>query len=368
MVMNMKSITALFLFSLLQVIVFAQPCLPDGITFTTQAQIDSFQINYPNCTEIEGDVYIFGEIWNLHGLSVVTSIGGHLRISNNDTLLTLNGLESLTTIGGSLTIGLYDWGWNLSLTSIASLSSLDSIGGGISISANLNLISLVGLEGITTLQGLGIHFNNSLVNLQGLENITHIQGELAIAENASLTSLIELENIVSIDGMLSIEGNASINSLTGLHNIDAGSITDLWIGGNVSLSSCEVQSICDYLVSPNGFFYIDNNASGCNSQAEVEEACESVSVNELQIALECIASPNPFTTYTTFEYTLGKPSTVTISTFNPQGQLIEKIVQEQPKGEQKIHWNAEGLPSGMYYFRIQAGETVGGGKMVKIDQ
>ena len=33
-------------------------CLPEGITFTTQEQIDNFQTNYPGCTEIEGDVYI----------------------------------------------------------------------------------------------------------------------------------------------------------------------------------------------------------------------------------------------------------------------------------------------------------------------
>ena len=38
--------------------VLSQPCLPDGITFNTQAQIDSFQILHPNCTEIEGDVII----------------------------------------------------------------------------------------------------------------------------------------------------------------------------------------------------------------------------------------------------------------------------------------------------------------------
>jgi hypothetical protein len=36
-------------------ITFSQGCLPEGITFTTQAQIDSFQIDYPGCTEIEGD-------------------------------------------------------------------------------------------------------------------------------------------------------------------------------------------------------------------------------------------------------------------------------------------------------------------------
>ena len=36
--------------------IYAQPCLPEGITFTTQSQMDSFPILYPNCTEIEGDV------------------------------------------------------------------------------------------------------------------------------------------------------------------------------------------------------------------------------------------------------------------------------------------------------------------------
>ena len=50
----------------------AQPCLPEGITFSTQAEIDSFQINYPSCTEIEGDVTIEGwDIANINGLNVL---------------------------------------------------------------------------------------------------------------------------------------------------------------------------------------------------------------------------------------------------------------------------------------------------------
>jgi hypothetical protein len=58
---------------------FAQPCLPQGITFTTQEQIDNFQTNHPNCTEIEGDVIIGGDdITNLDGLSVLTAVGGFL--------------------------------------------------------------------------------------------------------------------------------------------------------------------------------------------------------------------------------------------------------------------------------------------------
>ncbi len=58
---------------------FSQPCLPSGITFTTQEQIDNFQSIYPNCTEIEGDMIIEGnDITNLEGLSVLTAIGGFL--------------------------------------------------------------------------------------------------------------------------------------------------------------------------------------------------------------------------------------------------------------------------------------------------
>ena len=59
--------------------IMAQPCLPEGITFTTQAQIDNFQTNFPNCTEIEGDVIIEGnDITNLNGLNVLNSTGGFL--------------------------------------------------------------------------------------------------------------------------------------------------------------------------------------------------------------------------------------------------------------------------------------------------
>jgi len=50
--------------------------------------------------------------------------------------------------------------------------------------------------------------------------------------------------------------------------------------------------------------------------------------------------------------------------FNSQGQQVDEIKQKQPKGEQQVQWNAVGLPPGMYYFRIQAGDPVGGGKMV----
>ena len=243
-------------------------CLPEGITFTTQAQIDSFQINYPECSKIYGNVTIAGsDITNLNGLNILTYIGGDLRFHNNDELTSLEGLDNVTSIGG----GLY------------------------------------------------------------------------IFDNDGITNLI------------------------GLDNIDATSIDSLFIYDNLSLTECEIHSICSYLSIPSGISTIYNNSPGCNSRQEVEEACDTLSIGEIYFTDFLTVSPNPFTLTTTLTYTLDKPSSVTIAIFNPQGQLIEKIEQKQTKGKQRVQWNAEGLPAGMYYFRIQTGEMVGGGKMVKMD-
>lgn len=89
----------------------SQGCLPEGITFTTQAQIDNFQANFPGCTELEVDVHIFSyffqndKITNLNGLDELNSIGSDLIILSNYSLNNLTGLEGLTSIGGDLTIG-----------------------------------------------------------------------------------------------------------------------------------------------------------------------------------------------------------------------------------------------------------------------
>ena len=66
---------------------FSQSCLPEGIEFTTQGQIDHFQMNFPDCSEIEGDVLIRGYyITNLDSLDVLTSVEGDLEISHNANL------------------------------------------------------------------------------------------------------------------------------------------------------------------------------------------------------------------------------------------------------------------------------------------
>ena len=325
---------------ILQAMLFSQSCLPEGITFLSQNEIDAFQTNYPNCTEIEGDVTISGpDITNLAGLNVVTSIGGDLTIRSqwNAPLTSLTGLDNLVSIGGGLKIES-----NFNLTSLTGLDNVTSIGGGLKIKSNCNLTSLTGLDNVTyigdyiritnndsltNLSGLdnvtflggyllmwvnpaltnltgldnvtsiGGHIligsNDFLTSLTGLDNVTSIGGYLMIDNNNALTSLSGLNNVISIGGELEITSNDSLTSLTGLDNIDAGSISDLRILDNISLSTCEVQSVCDYLASPNGYIYIEYNATGCNSQAEVEEACDAFWVPKIYFEPEFSIYPNP---------------------------------------------------------------------------
>jgi hypothetical protein len=328
----MKKLYILLITPVLVNSALAQSCLPSGIEFTTQAQIDSFQINYPNCTQVEGkvDIWLLGQnsdITNLNGLSVLTSIGGRLIIRYNDSLPSLAGLANLTTTGQLLIHH------NNSLTSLSGLANLTSIGGwSLEISSNALMTSLTGLEGLTS-----------------------ISGNLTIDYNGSLTTLTGLQNVKSIGGMLDIEGNTVLTSLAGLDSIDAGSITDLTISGNYSLSTCEVHSICDYLASPNGTVYFVGNAPGCNTQQEVENACAALGVESLNPGSSFNIHPNPASDEISVS---GLPvnSEVRILDLTGKQMMTEKTLNTITT------FDIQNLPQGVYIFR----NTLGIRKIVKM--
>jgi hypothetical protein len=328
--------------------VFSQGCLPEGIMFTTQAQIDSFQINYPNCTEIEGVVFINHwsgptDISNLNGLNVLTSIGGDFYITNNPLLKNLSGLEGLTSIGGQLRID-----YNDSLTSIGALMNLSSIGDDLSIDGNLALTSITGLENISAIQGdLVIDENLALSSMAGLAGLTSIGGNLYIGYCSSLTNLTGLENLASIGYSLYIYYNSALTSLTGINNIDGGSIHELHIYNNDNLSVCDVESICDFLSNPPQIIYILNNAPGCNNQAEVEDACGIIGVEEISHNSGFSIYPNPSTSQITIETPVAHPR-CRASIISLTGQ--ELIVREVTEPRTVV--DISHLPAGVYFVKM----------------
>ncbi|MBN2280289.1 MAG: T9SS type A sorting domain-containing protein [Candidatus Marinimicrobia bacterium] len=71
------------------------------------------------------------------------------------------------------------------------------------------------------------------------------------------------------------------------------------------------------------------------------------------------AYPNPFNPTTTIKYSLAKDSHVLLSIYDSNGNLIENIVNEQKEvGYHQINWNASGLPSGVYFYKLVTSDFV----------
>ena len=67
--------------------------------------------------------------------------------------------------------------------------------------------------------------------------------------------------------------------------------------------------------------------------------------------------PNPFNSQTEISYVVSRPGRVTLEIFDILGRRIEAITNEnQQAGYHKIAWDATGLPSGVYFYRISDGE------------
>ena len=66
--------------------------------------------------------------------------------------------------------------------------------------------------------------------------------------------------------------------------------------------------------------------------------------------------PNPFNPTTNIKYSIANRKFVELKIYNVLGQEIQTLVnEEKPSGNYQIEFNAANLPSGVYFYRIQAG-------------
>ncbi len=75
--------------------------------------------------------------------------------------------------------------------------------------------------------------------------------------------------------------------------------------------------------------------------------------------------PNPFNPTTEIRYALPRDSYVRIEVYNLTGQRVATLIDEnQRAGYKSVQWNVGRLASGIYFYRIQAGDFVKTRKMV----
>ena len=78
------------------------------------------------------------------------------------------------------------------------------------------------------------------------------------------------------------------------------------------------------------------------------------------------AYPNPFHSSITIEFELKAKTPVTLHIYNHMGQQVAKLLNEiRAKGQHQLTWNAAHLPPGLYFLRLQAGNEVRTGKVIK---
>lgn len=69
--------------------------------------------------------------------------------------------------------------------------------------------------------------------------------------------------------------------------------------------------------------------------------------------------PNPFNPSSTIRYSLPQQAAVSLTVYNALGQFVAALVNEtQPAGFHEIRFDAGGLPSGIYFYRLKAGSLV----------
>ena len=69
--------------------------------------------------------------------------------------------------------------------------------------------------------------------------------------------------------------------------------------------------------------------------------------------------PNPFNPTTTIRYSVPTQSKVLIKVYDMLGNETAVLMEEEkPAGSYELNWNAEPLPSGVYFYQLRAGEFV----------
>ncbi|MEK7496748.1 MAG: T9SS type A sorting domain-containing protein [Patescibacteria group bacterium] len=186
------------------------------------------------------------------------------------------------------------------------------------------LLSFTGDYGSTQRFTGKIHFNPQLA----VESVTYPG-----------TTIEELLNYRATDGLVSFARYDSSMS-------DEGTLVEIVLTGTGDL-----QLSMEYLKGS----YFTTSENIAVEIAGVTGVGDEVNSTPKQFALQQ-NFPNPFNPTTTISYSLPIATNVTLKVYNMLGQEVSVLVNgEMEKGEHSVDFNAADLPSGVYIYKIQAG-------------
>ncbi len=175
----------------------------------------------------------------------------------------------------------------------------------------------------------------------------------------------------SVRTSLSREGSGADNQFNGTWGYDAYSPGKDWLHQYVDLTPYHDQTIwLRFRMTANGYdqrdgWYIDNivirgfteSPDGVGEQYSILPAHFTLSQNY----------PNPFNPTTVIRYQLPVQGYVMLKVFDMLGKEVTTLVNGmQDAGYKSVQFNAANLPSGVYYYRMQAGTFTDVKKMLLV--
>ena len=135
-----------------------------------------------------------------------------------------------------------------------------------------------------------------------------------------------------------------------------------WFGGSVSISG-------DYAIVG---ATVDDNNNGINSGSAYLYSGFAAAVGvESEIAglpaeFELSQNyPNPFNPETVIEFALPQSGDVSLVVYNIRGEEVARLLSGTvPAGNHRVIWDASSLASGIYIYRLRAGDYIETRKMV----
>jgi len=109
-------------------------------------------------------------------------------------------------------------------------------------------------------------------------------------------------------------------------------------------------------------FAVTAATAGGNGQWEVfgfgDRENES-SLSGISQKIDISAYPNPFNAQTSFSYSLAKAGDVKLEIYNLMGQKVATVIDErQEAGQHSINWDATNFSSGIYFYKLTAGDNI----------
>ena len=134
-----------------------------------------------------------------------------------------------------------------------------------------------------------------------------------------------------------------------------------WTSFNSGLSDSTL-----YACTANSKFFFVNGKNGL-WRRPISDFVTSIAVHEHPVNEFRLNQnyPNPFNPSTTIRYALPSRAQVTLTVFNTLGQHVATLVNEiQDPGYHDVRFDGSGLASGVYFYRLQAGDVVQSKKLI----